>query len=65
MNNEQVQQLIQGIGLLAELYVITYQNFKKQNLSDVEAIKHTKALMSVMVETFTNSGGGSNEQEAT
>lgn len=53
MNNEQVQQLIQGIGLLTELYVITYQNFKKQNMSDLEAIKHTKAFMSVMMDIFT------------
>lgn len=54
MFNDQVNQLIQGIGLMTELYMITYQNFKKQGLSEEESIKHTKAFMAVMMDSFSN-----------
>lgn len=56
MNNEQVNQLISGIGLMTELWVITYQSFVKQDMSAEEAIMHTKALMSIMVESFYGAG---------
>ena len=52
MNNDQINQLIQGIGMMTELYMITYQNFKKQGVSDDDAIKHAKALIAVMMESF-------------
>lgn len=52
MNNELVNQLIQGIGLVSEMWLITYQSFKKKGLSDEAAVMHTKALMSIMVESF-------------
>lgn len=55
MNSDQVNQLIQGIGLITELYMITYQNFRSQKLSDEEAVKHTKAVMSIMMESFMGS----------
>lgn len=56
MNNEQVNQLIQNIGLCTELWLITYGGFKKQGMSDNEATMHTKAFMSTMLETFMSSG---------
>lgn len=56
MNNEQVNQLINGIGTMAELWIITYQSFKKQGMNNEDAIMHTKALMSIMVESFYGSG---------
>lgn len=62
MNNNQVMQIIQGIGLMAETWTITYQSFKKQNMNDNEAIMHTKAFMSVMLESFfSNSSNTSGE----
>lgn len=57
MNNDQVRQIIQGIGTLAELWLITFQSFKNQGLSDETATMHTKALMSIMVDSFHDSGG--------
>lgn len=63
MNNEQINQLIQGIGMMTELYLITFSNFKKQNLSDEDAIRHTKAFMSVMMETFTDPNSKNNLEE--
>lgn len=61
MNNEQLKQFIQGIGMMTELHMITYQNFLAQKMTGEEALKHTKAFMAVMLETFMKSGGGSNE----
>lgn len=56
MNNDQVNQLIQGIGMMTELWIITYQGFVKQGMGNEEAIMHTKALMSIMVESFYGNG---------
>lgn len=61
MNSDQVNQLIQGIGMMTELYMITYQNFKSQKLSEEEAIKHTKAFMSIMMDSFIGSNDETKE----
>lgn len=61
MNSDQVNQLIQGIGMMTELYMITYQNFKSQKLSEEEAIMHTKAFMSIMMDSFIGSNDGTKE----
>ena len=48
MNNDAVNQLIQGIGVMAELWTITFKSFISQGLKVSEAMEHTKAFMSVM-----------------
>lgn len=63
MNNEQVKQLIQNLGVMTELWMITYNGFLSQGLREEAALSHTKAFMSTMVETFISSGNGPNEQE--
>ena len=47
MNNSEsmLNELIKGIGMTTELWMITYGSFKKQKLSDEEAIEHTKACL--------------------
>lgn len=61
MTNDQINQIIQGIGVMTEMYTITYQSFKKQGLTDDDSIKHTKAFMSVMIDSIlgkdTKQGG--------
>lgn len=52
MNSEQVNQLIQNIGMCTELWIITYTSFKRQGLSNEEATMHTKSFMSTMIEAF-------------
>lgn len=61
MNNDALEQFIQGIGMMTELHMITYQNFLAQKMTDEEALKHTKAFMAVMLEVLMKSGGRSNE----
>lgn len=52
-----LEELIKGIGTLSELWMITFQSFKNQKMSDEDALMHTKAMMSIMVESFYGSGG--------
>lgn len=54
MNNDQINQIIQGIGTLTELWTITYSGFKRQGLNNDDAVMHTKALMSIMVDSLVN-----------
>lgn len=66
MNNDQINQLIQGIGTMTELYMITYQNFRKLSSSDDEAMKHTKTFMSAMMDSVMgNVNGGQNNGNQT
>ena len=58
MNNELVNQVIQGIGVMTELWMITYNGFKSQGLTDYDATVHTKAPMSTMMASMT----GTNSQ---
>ena len=60
MNNDAVNQLIQGIGVMAELWTITFKSFISQGLKVSEAMEHTKAFMSVIVENIisSDSNGG-------
>lgn len=57
MNNNQLNDLIKGLGMMCELWIITYQNFKAQKLSEEEAMKHTAAFMSIMIESFKGNAG--------
>lgn len=54
MNGEKLTQLIQGIGVLTELWVITFQSFKSQGMDDVSATRHTKAFMSIILDPIFN-----------
>lgn len=62
MTGGQINQIIQGIGLMTEMYTITYQSFKKQGLSDEEAIKHTKAFISLMMDSIVDTSGKDTKQ---
>lgn len=54
MNNDQLNSLISGLGMLTELWTITFHGFKQQGLSDPEATMHTKSLMSIMMDSVIN-----------
>lgn len=63
MNSDQVRQLIQGIGVMAELWTITFKGFKAQGMGDGEALMHTKAFMSIMMDTVIDSNGTTKEED--
>lgn len=58
MNNDAVNQLIQGIGVMAELWTITFRSFINQGFTISDAMLHTKAFMSVIIENTMESNGG-------
>lgn len=64
MNDTQVKQLIQGIGLMTELWTITYQGFKNQGLSDDVAMAHTRAFMSIMLTPLFNNASNQEGKES-
>ena len=51
-----LNEFIQGMGALCEIWMLTYSSFKKQNLNDAEAMEHTKAFMSVMMHETMHGG---------
>lgn len=57
MNNEQLNDLITGIGIVTELWSITFKGFKNQGLNDIDALMHTKAFMSVIIEDIMGLNG--------
>lgn len=58
MNNDVVNQLIQGIGVMAELWTITFRSFISQGFTVSDAMLHTKAFMSVIIENTMETNGG-------
>lgn len=58
MMNEQIDQIIQGVGVMTELWTITFKNFKSHGMNDTDAVIHTKAFISIMVGSILGNGGG-------
>ena len=51
MNNDKILEIIQSIGVMTDMWIITYRSFMEHGMSSYEAIMHTKALMSSMLES--------------
>ena len=58
MNSDAVNQLIQGSGVMDELWTITFKSFINQGLKVPEPMEHTKAFMSVIIENTMETNGG-------
>lgn len=56
--NEKLKSFIDGIGVFAEIWTITFNSFKKQGMNDAEAIKHTSAFMSSFMRTALDHAQG-------
>lgn len=63
VNNEQVKQIIQGLGVMTELWTITYNGFIQQGMNSQDAIMHTKGFMSVMLGSFINQDSSGEEKQ--
>lgn len=55
-NNDAVQELINGIGIMTELWIITYDSFTSHGMNDREAFAHTREFMSVITGFILNTG---------
>ena len=55
-SSNMLNELIKTIGMMSELWMITYNSFKNMKLSDEEAREHTKACMSVIMHEVMSSG---------
>lgn len=60
MNNDQLKALMNGIGMMTELWTIAYTGFVGQGMSESDAMRHTKSFMSTMMDSFTKAD--SNEE---
>ena len=61
MNNSALTELMKGIGLLTELWIIAYRGFTAQGLSEAKAMMHTRSFMEAMIDSITkmpNDGQG-------
>ena len=55
-NNDAVQALINGIGLMTELWIVVYDSFTSHGMNDREAFAHTREFMSVITGFILNTG---------
>lgn len=55
-SSNMLNELIKTIGMMSELWTITYNSFKNMKLSDEEVMNHTKAYMSVIIHEAMTSG---------
>ena len=62
MNNDQVKAIIQGIGVMTEMWYITFNNFKKLGMSLEVATEQTKAFMSIMLENIMENNETNNDK---
>lgn len=53
MNNSALTELMKGIGLLTELWIIAYRGFTAQGLSEAKAMMHTRGFMEAMIDSIT------------
>ena len=53
MSNSALTELMKGIGILTELWIIAYRGFTAQGLSEAEAMMHTKGFMAAMIDSIT------------
>lgn len=53
MNNSALTELMKGIGILTELWIIAYRGFTAQGLGEAEAMMHTKGFMGAMIDSIT------------
>lgn len=63
MNNDKLLEFMQGIGIMAELWIITYKGFKTQGLDDADAMMHTKGFMSVMIDSILNAANNQEDKQ--
>ena len=58
MSNEQLKDLFNTMGAAAEIWLIVYNSFRKNGMTEQSAIKHTQAFMTAfMISMFKDNKG--------
>jgi hypothetical protein len=57
--NEGLMQFIKDIGTLCEMWMIIYNSFLKQGLSEGDALKHTQAFLTATMNSNMGRQNGS------
>ena len=58
MSNEQFKDLFNAMGAAAEIWLIVYNSFRKNGMTEQSAIKHTQAFMTAfMISMFKDNKG--------
>ena len=60
--NSNLDDFIKGIGLMVEMWVVTYNSFIKTGLSESDAMKHTKAFMELVIDSNLSKQEGSDAE---
>lgn len=59
MNNG-LKSFIDNVGILCEVWTMTYDKFISQGLNTKDALTHTQAFMKTFIDSVMNYGGGKN-----
>ena len=59
--NEKLKEFLMGIGAMTELWMVTYNNFRKQGLGHTEALEHTTAFTKTLMGYVKDAGGSDGE----
>lgn len=54
MGSERMKEFLISVGLMTEIWTITYNSFKKQGFTTQDALEHTKAFMAMTIESIMN-----------
>ena len=57
MNNN-LKSFIDNVGLLCEVWLLTYNKFISQGLNQKDALTHTQGFMTTFIDSMMNYGGG-------
>ena len=58
MSNEQLKDLFNAMGAVAEIWLIVYNSFRQNGMTEQSAIKHTQAFMTAfMISMFKDNKG--------
>ena len=60
MTNDGLKAFVNSMGVLCEMWTLTYQNFLKQGMNAKDAMIHTQGFMTALVAASMQNGGGEN-----
>ena len=58
MSNEQLKDLFNAMGAAAEIWLIVYNSFRENGMTEQSAIKHTQAFMTAFMISMCKNNKG-------